>query len=110
MRKITTQQKKSKMSDAEFEKRRPQIEKDVRAYVDKTHAGGVRSLAGSDKWGRKLEVRGFQEGFEKDLNGHYVDAKGRVVKGTDTSVLRTTAFAPFINKEGEYVSATNSEG
>ena len=110
MRKITTQQKKSKMSDAEFEKRRPQIEKDVRAYVDKTHAGGVRSLAGSDKWGRKLEVRGFQEGFEKDSNGHYIDAKGRVVKGTDTSVLRTTAFAPFINKEGEYVSATNSEG
>lgn len=110
MRKITTQQKKSKMSDAEFEKRRPQIEKDVRAYVDKTHAGGVRSLAGSDKWGRKLEVRGFQEGFEKDSNGHYVDAKGRVIKGTDTSVLRTTAFAPFINKEGEYVSATNSEG
>lgn len=110
MKRIATQQKKSKMSDTEFEKRRPQIEKDVRAYVDKTHAGGTRTLAGSDKWGRKIEVRGFQEGFVKDSNDHYVDAKGRVVKGTDTSVLRTTAFAPFINKEGEYVSATNSEG
>ena len=110
MKRIVTQQKKSKMSDTEFEKRRPQIEKDVRAYVDKTHAGGTRTLAGSDKWGRKIEVRGFQEGFVKDSNDHYVDAKGRVVKGTDTSVLRTTAFAPFINKEGEYVSATNSEG
>lgn len=110
MKRIATQQKKSKMSDAEFEKRRPQIEKDVRAYVDKTHAGGTRTLAGSDKWGRKIEVRGFQEGFVKDSDDHYVDAKGRVVKGTDTSVLRTTAFAPFINKEGEYVSATNSEG
>lgn len=110
MKRIATQQKKSKMSDVEFEKRRPQIEKDVRAYVDKTHAGGIRTLAGSDKWGRKIEVRGFQEGFVKDSDDHYVDAKGRVVKGTDTSVLRTTAFAPFINKEGEYVSATNSEG
>lgn len=110
MKRIVTQQKKSKMSDTEFEKRRPQIEKDVRAYVDKTHAGGIRTLAGSDKWGRKIEVRGFQEGFVKDSDDHYVDAKGRVVKGTDTSVLRTTAFAPFINKEGEYVSATNSEG
>lgn len=110
MKRIATQQKKSKMSDVEFEKRRPQIEKDVRAYVDKTHAGGTRTLAGSDKWGRKIEVRGFQEGFVKDSDDHYVDAKGRVVKGTDTSVLRTTAFAPFINKEGEYVSATNSEG
>lgn len=110
MKRIATQQKKSKMSDTEFEKRRPQIEKDVRAYVDKTHAGGTRTLAGSDKWGRKIEVRGFQEGFVKDSDDHYVDAKGRVVKGTDTSVLRTTAFAPFINKEGEYVSATNSEG
>lgn len=110
MKRIVTQQKKSKMSDTEFEKRRPQIEKDVRAYVDKTHAGGTRTLAGSDKWGRKIEVRGFQEGFVKDSDDRYVDAKGRVVKGTDTSVLRTTAFAPFINKEGEYVSATNSEG
>ena len=110
MKRIATQQKKSKMSDTEFEKRRPQIEKDVRAYVDKTHAGGIRTLAGSDKWGRKIEVRGFQEGFIKDSDDHYVDAKGRVVKGTDTSVLRTTAFAPFINKEGDYVSATNSEG
>lgn len=110
MKRIATQQKKSKMSDVEFKKRRPQIEKDVRAYVDKTHAGGIRTLAGSDKWGRKIEVRGFQEGFVKDSDDHYVDAKGRVVKGTDTSVLRTTAFAPFINKEGEYVSATNSEG
>lgn len=110
MKRIATQQKKSKMSDVEFEKLRPQIEKDVRAYVDKTHAGGIRTLAGSDKWGRKIEVRGFQEGFVKDSDDHYVDAKGRVVKGTDTSVLRTTAFAPFINKEGEYVSATNSEG
>ena len=110
MKRIATQQKKSKMSDVEFEKRRPQIEKDVRAYVDKTHAGGIRTLAGSDKWGRKIEVRGFQEGFVKDSDDHYIDAKGRVVKGTDTSVLRTTAFAPFINKEGEYVSATNSEG
>lgn len=110
MKRIETQQKKSKMSDTEFEKRRPQIEKDVRAYVDKTHAGGIKTLAGSDKWGRKIEVRGFQEGFVKDSDDHYVDAKGRVVKGTDTSVLRTTAFAPFINKEGEYVSATNSEG
>lgn len=110
MKRIVTQQKKSKMSDTEFEKRRPQIEKDVKAYVDKTHAGGIKTLAGSDKWGRKIEVRGFQEGFVKDSDGHYVDAKGRVVKGTDTSVLRTTAFAPFINKEGEYVSATNFEG
>lgn len=110
MKRIVTQQKKSKMSDTEFEKRRPQIEKDVKAYVDKTHAGGIKTLAGSDKWGRKIEVRGFQEGFVKDSDDHYVDAKGRVVKGTDTSVLRTTAFAPFINKEGEYVSATNSEG
>ena len=110
MKKIVAQQKKSKMSDAEFEKRRPQIEKDVRAYVDKTHAGGVKSLAGSDKWGRKLEVRGFQEGFEKNSDGRYVDAKGRFVKGTDTSVLRTSAFSPFINQEGDYVSATNSEG
>ena len=110
MKRIVTQQKKSKMLDTEFEKRRPQIEKDVRAYVDKTHAGGTRTLAGSDKWGRKIEVRGFQEGFVKDSDDRYVDAKGRVVKGTDTSVLRTTAFAPFINKEGEYVSATNSEG
>lgn len=110
MKRIVTQQKKSKMSDTEFEKRRPQIEKDVRAYVDKTHAGGTRTLAGSDKWGRKIEVRGFQEGFVKDSDDRYVDAKGHVVKGTDISVLRTTAFAPFINKEGEYVSATNSEG
>ena len=110
MRQIAQSQKKSSMSDEEYKNILPQIEKDVRNYVEQTYAGKEKTLAGSNGWRKKIKVRGFQEGFEKNAEGQYVDAKGNVVKGTNTSVLRASAFAPFITKEGEYVSASNAEG
>jgi len=110
MRQIAQSQKKSSMSDEEYKNILPQIEKDVRNYVEQTYAGKEKTLAGSNGWRKKIKVRGFQEGFEKNAEGQYVDVKGNVVKGTNTSVLRASAFAPFITKEGEYVSASNAEG
>ena len=102
---IKKQAENSSLSEEAYKELLPRIEGDVATYVDKTHAGGEKKLAR-----RKRRARGFEEGFVKNDKGVYVDAQGKEVKGTKTSVLRAKAFEPFITKEGEYVSSVQKDG